>query len=199
MTKGICWETRSPRCLRLRHHLLKRPYTLCGSRRTIGGIPSMPNPNRAHGDSLTDRRLALARGDRHSYIWRRHGHRRPEPGGSVRRAPPPRGSPSRKAPHPMSNSPPTGRPVRSSSTTARREARCRPTRSKARKGRSGRSAISLPGIEEALFHLARYDLLLQPGQGQLGVIGADLLSSLTVEITPTAVGSGRRALPAARR
>ena len=46
-------------------------------------------------------------------------------------------------------------------------------------------AISLPGIGEASFHLARYGLLLQPGQGQLGVIGADLLSSLTVEITPT--------------
>ena len=39
-----------------------------------------------------------------------------------------------------------------------------------------KSTISLPGIEEALFHLARYDLLLQPEQGQLGVIGDDLLS-----------------------
>ncbi len=50
-----------------------------------------------------------------------------------------------------------------------------------------KSTISLPGIEEALFHLARYDLLLQPEQGQLGVIGADLLSRLTVELTPSAV------------
>ena len=53
-----------------------------------------------------------------------------------------------------------------------------------------KSTISLPGIEEALFHLARYDLLLQPEQGQLGVIGADLLSRLTVELTPSAVVLG---------
>jgi hypothetical protein len=53
-----------------------------------------------------------------------------------------------------------------------------------------KAAISLPGIEEAVFHLARYDLLLQPRQGQLGVIGADLLSRLTVEITPSAVVLG---------
>ena len=33
------------------------------------------------------------------------------------------------------------------------------------------AAISLPGIEKADFHLARYYLLLQPGKGQLGVIG----------------------------
>src|ERR1700749_2114064 len=32
-------------------------------------------------------------------------------------------------------------------------------------------AISLPGVEKADFHLARYYLLLQPGNGQLGVIG----------------------------
>ena len=52
------------------------------------------------------------------------------------------------------------------------------------------ATISLPGIEEALFHLARYDFLLQPEQGQLGVIGADLLSGLTVELTPSAVFLG---------
>jgi hypothetical protein len=51
-------------------------------------------------------------------------------------------------------------------------------------------AISLPGIGEALFHLARYGLLLQPEQGQLGVIGADLLSRLTVELTPHTVVLG---------
>jgi hypothetical protein len=50
-----------------------------------------------------------------------------------------------------------------------------------------KAAISLPGIEEAVFHLARYDLLLQPEQGQLGVIGADLLSNLSVELTATEV------------
>ena len=94
------------------------------------------------------------------------------------------------APRPMSSSPPTERPVRSSSTTARRGARCRPTRSLARKESVRKAAISLPGIEEALFHLARYDLLLQPEKGQLGVIGADLLSRLTVELTPSAVFLG---------
>ncbi|HTZ68070.1 MAG TPA: hypothetical protein VMB83_11505, partial [Roseiarcus sp.] len=46
-----------------------------------------------------------------------------------------------------------------------------------------KATISLPGIEGADFHLARYDLLLQPGKGQLGVIGDDLLSQLTVQLT----------------
>src|ERR1700733_11401082 len=45
------------------------------------------------------------------------------------------------------------------------------------------AAISLPGIERADFHLARYYLLLQPGKGQLGVIGDDLLSQFTVHLT----------------
>jgi hypothetical protein len=45
------------------------------------------------------------------------------------------------------------------------------------------AAISLPGIEKADFHLARYYLLLQPGKGQLGVIGDDLLSRFTVQLT----------------
>ena len=45
------------------------------------------------------------------------------------------------------------------------------------------AAISLPGIERADFHLARYYLLLQPGKGQLGVIGDDLLSQFTVQLT----------------
>lgn len=45
------------------------------------------------------------------------------------------------------------------------------------------AAISLSGIERADFHLARYDLLLQPEKGQLGVIGDDLLSRFTVELT----------------
>jgi len=45
------------------------------------------------------------------------------------------------------------------------------------------AAVSLPGIERADFHLARYYLMLQPGKGQLGVIGDDLLSRLTVQLT----------------
>src|SRR3984957_2303235 len=45
------------------------------------------------------------------------------------------------------------------------------------------AAISLPGIEKADFHPARYYLLLQPGNGQLGVIGDDLLSQFTVQLT----------------
>jgi hypothetical protein len=60
-------------------------------------------------------------------------------------------------------------------------------------GAPRKAAISLPGIEEALFHLARYDLLRQPDEGQLGVIGADLLSRLTVELTPGAVVLGAEA------
>ncbi len=50
-------------------------------------------------------------------------------------------------------------------------------------GSTRTAAISLPGIERADFHLARYYLLLQPGKGQLGVIGDDLLSQFTVQIT----------------
>jgi hypothetical protein len=45
------------------------------------------------------------------------------------------------------------------------------------------AAISLPGIKRADFHLAKYYLLLQPGKGQLGVIGDDLLSQFTVQLT----------------
>jgi hypothetical protein len=48
------------------------------------------------------------------------------------------------------------------------------------------AAVSLPGIERADFHLAQYYLLLQPGKGQLGVIGDDLLSRLTVQLTESA-------------
>jgi hypothetical protein len=50
--------------------------------------------------------------------------------------------------------------------------------------------ISLPGIERAEFHLARYDLMVQPGKGQLGVIGDDLLSRLTVELHESAAFLG---------
>jgi hypothetical protein len=63
-------------------------------------------------------------------------------------------------------------------------------------GQVRKAAISLPGLEEATFHLARYDLLLQPEGGQLGVIGGDLLSRLTVELTPGAVAIGAEPCPA---
>ena len=53
-----------------------------------------------------------------------------------------------------------------------------------------KTAISLPGIESADFHLARYDLLLQPDKGQLGVIGDDLLSRFTVQLTESAAYLG---------
>ena len=58
------------------------------------------------------------------------------------------------------------------------------------------AAISLPGIEKADFHLARYYLLLQPGNGQLGVIGDDLLSQFTVQLTDnTAILSAETCRP----
>jgi hypothetical protein len=57
-------------------------------------------------------------------------------------------------------------------------------------GEVRKTTISLPGIEEAFFHLARYELLLQPEDGQFGVIGGDLLSRLTVQLTPDAVVIG---------
>jgi hypothetical protein len=50
-------------------------------------------------------------------------------------------------------------------------------------GSTRTAAISLPGLEKTEFHLARYYLLLQPGKGQIGVIGDDILSQFTVEIT----------------
>lgn len=49
------------------------------------------------------------------------------------------------------------------------------------------ASISLPGVERGEFHLARYGLLRQPEKGQLGVIGANLLSRLTVQLTANAV------------
>jgi hypothetical protein len=48
------------------------------------------------------------------------------------------------------------------------------------------AAISLPGIDRADFHLARYYLMLQPKKGQIGVIGDDLLSRFTVHLTDRA-------------
>ncbi len=48
------------------------------------------------------------------------------------------------------------------------------------------AAISLPGIDRADFHLARYYLMLQPKKGQVGVIGDDLLSRFTVQLTDRA-------------
>jgi hypothetical protein len=63
-------------------------------------------------------------------------------------------------------------------------------------GQVRKAAISLPGVDEATFHLARYDLLIQPEGGQLGVIGGDLLSRLTVQLTPGAVVIGAEPCPA---
>ena len=57
-------------------------------------------------------------------------------------------------------------------------------------GQVRKATISLPVIAEATFHLARYDLLIQPEGGQLGVIGGDLLSRLRVELSPGAVVIG---------
>ena len=66
---------------------------------------------------------------------------------------------------------------------AQREVRCRRRAFSGPDGSIRTAAISLPGIERADFHLARYYLLLQPGKGQLGVIGDDLLSQFTVQLT----------------
>jgi len=52
------------------------------------------------------------------------------------------------------------------------------------------AAISLPGIDRADFHLARYYLMLQPKKGQIGVIGDDLLSRFTVQLTDRAAFLG---------
>jgi hypothetical protein len=52
------------------------------------------------------------------------------------------------------------------------------------------ASISLPGVERGDFHLARYGLLRQPEKGQLGVIGANLLSRLTVQLTADAAYLG---------
>jgi hypothetical protein len=59
-------------------------------------------------------------------------------------------------------------------------------------GSMRKAAISLPGAESADFHLARYDLLLQPRNGQLGVIGDDLLSRFTVQLTESAAYLGAK-------
>jgi hypothetical protein len=52
------------------------------------------------------------------------------------------------------------------------------------------ASTSLPGVEQGDFHLARYGLLRQPEKGQLGVIGANLLSRLTVQLTANAAYLG---------
>jgi hypothetical protein len=65
-------------------------------------------------------------------------------------------------------------------------------------GSTRTAVISLPGIEKADFHLARYYMLLQPGNGQLGVIGDDLLSRFTVQLTDnSAILSSETCQPAA--
>jgi hypothetical protein len=46
-----------------------------------------------------------------------------------------------------------------------------------------KAAISLPNFQRGNFDLRRYDLPLQPAETQIGVIGADFLSLLSVQIT----------------
>jgi hypothetical protein len=60
-----------------------------------------------------------------------------------------------------------------------------------------RATISLPGIEEALFHLARYDLLLQPEQGTARRHWRRSPVQAYRRAHSERVGFGRRALPAA--
>jgi hypothetical protein len=55
------------------------------------------------------------------------------------------------------------------------------------------AAISLPSFEKGDFRLTRYDQPLQPGRGQLGVIGADFLSLLSAQFTGNAVYLSERA------
>ncbi len=53
-----------------------------------------------------------------------------------------------------------------------------------------KASISLPGVEQGNFDLSRYDLLLQPEQGQVGVIATDLLSLISVQLTGSAAFLG---------
>ncbi|HME83560.1 MAG TPA: hypothetical protein VKG91_03185 [Roseiarcus sp.] len=55
------------------------------------------------------------------------------------------------------------------------------------------ASISLPSFEKGDFELRRYGLALQPGKGQLGVIGADFLSLLSAQFTGNAVYLSERA------
>ena len=52
--------------------------------------------------------------------------------------------------------------------------------------------VSLPGFDHGVFELKRYDLPLQAADRQLGVIGTDFLSLLTVQITESAVFLGEQ-------
>ena len=52
--------------------------------------------------------------------------------------------------------------------------------------------LSLPGFDHGVFELKRYDLPLQAADRQLGVIGTDFLSLLTVQITESAVFLGEQ-------
>jgi hypothetical protein len=56
-----------------------------------------------------------------------------------------------------------------------------------------RAAVSLPGLGDREFELARYDdLPHQPSKGQIGVLGTDVLSRLTVQLTRGAAFLGDR-------
>jgi hypothetical protein len=54
------------------------------------------------------------------------------------------------------------------------------------------ASLSLPGFTRRSFELKRYVKPLQPAQGQIGVIGTDLLSSLTVELNGNAAFLGEQ-------
>jgi hypothetical protein len=60
----------------------------------------------------------------------------------------------------------------------------------ASEGSVRKATISLPSFERGDFDLKHHDLLLQPEKRQLGVIGADFLSLLSVQITGNAVFLG---------
>ena len=60
----------------------------------------------------------------------------------------------------------------------------------ASEGTTKTATISLPSPKVARFRLVHYDLLLQPGKKQLGVIGGDILSQLTVQLSDGAAFLG---------
>ena len=53
-------------------------------------------------------------------------------------------------------------------------------------------SLLIPGYTRRSFELKRYVKHVQPAQGQIGVIGADLLSNLTVELNGNAAFLGER-------
>ena len=83
----------------------------------------------------------------------------------------------------MSNSPLTGSKGRSCWTMGQPEVRCRRMRSRGRTDRSETRRSRFRASKEPISTSPGYGRLTQPGNGQLGVIGDDLLSRFTVELT----------------